>query len=146
MPVSNLRSLTLMTAVAAMAWLPAIAQTSGPGIAQPSPPAAVPGLVATINNPNLSVATVKLDHGTRAGKMIGADVYIASNDKVGDVDDLIMTDGNKVTVAVISVGGVLGLGAKLVAVPYSQLSRTGGKLMLSGVTKDQLKTMPSFEY
>lgn len=139
----NLRALTVMTAVAAMASFPTLAQTTA---TPPQPPAAVPGVVATTNNPNLSVATVKLDHGTRASKLIGADVYVTPNDKVGDVDDLIMTDGNKVTVAIISIGGVLGLGAKLVAVPYSQLSRKGDRVMLSGVSKDQFKTMPSFEY
>ena len=125
--------------ILALAASPAMAQ-------QPSEPP--PGLKATTNNPNLSVSTVKLDNGQRAGKIIGSDVYLAfnMNEKAGSVDDLILTDGNKVTVAIIGIGGVLGIGSKLVAVPYSQLKQESGKLVLTGVSRDELNGMPSFEY
>ncbi len=129
--------------ILALAGSPAMAQ-------QPAspPPGPSPGLKATTNNPNLSVSTVKLDNGERASKIIGSDVYLTSNmnEKAGSVDDLILTDGNKVTVAVIGVGGVLGIGSKLVAVPYSQLKQGSGKLVLTGVSRDELNAMPTFEY
>jgi sporulation protein YlmC with PRC-barrel domain len=97
-------------------------------------------------NPNLSVATVRLENGVRLSKIIGSAAYTDPNTQVGTVDDLIMTKDDKVVMAVISVGGVLGVGGKLVAVPFTQLSFDGGKTMLAGATKDSLNAMPNFTY
>ena len=102
-------------------------------------------MVATTNNPNLAVSAVKLENGTRTSKVIGATVRGDNDQEIGKVDDLIMTDGNKVTVVVVAVGGVLGLGAKLVAFPYDQLRLQGDRLVLPGVNKDNLNAMPSFQ-
>ena len=62
------------------------------------------------------------------------------------MDDLILTDGNKVTVAIISVGGFIGIGSKLIAVPFDQLKRNGDNFTLAGATKDAVNAMPSFQY
>lgn len=113
---------------------------------QANQPASVPGLVATTNNPNLSVASVRLENGERVSKVIGTGVNGDNNEQVGSVDDLVMTDGDKITVAVIAVGGFLGLGSKLVAVPFSQLKRDGDHFVLAGATKDSLNAMPNFVY
>ena len=50
------------------------------------------------------------------------------------------------TVAVISVGGLLGLGSKLVAVPFGQLKRDADRLVLLGATKAALNAVPNFVY
>lgn len=105
-----------------------------------------PGLVATTNNPNLAVATVKLENGTRTSKIVGASVYTDGNEKLGTVDDVILTEGDKATVAIVAIGGVLGVGSKLVALPFTQLRREADKIVLTGVTKDALAAMPSFTY
>jgi hypothetical protein len=144
-----------ITLAASLMAMPALAQQT----AQPDPnaaPAAAPGatstqanppgVVATTNNPNLAVSAVKLENGTRTSKVIGATVRGDNDQEIGKVDDLIMTDGNKVTVVVVAVGGVLGLGAKLVAFPYDQLRLQGDRLVLPGVNKDNLNAMPSFQY
>lgn len=152
----NVRSVAIMTVVAALTALPVVAQQAGqsdapPAGAAPAPePAPAPaqpgGLVATTNNPNLSVASVRLENGVRASKVIGSTVYNEQNERVGSVDDLIMTGDDKVTVAIISVGGFLGLGSKLVAVPFGQLKRDADRVVLTGATKDTLNGMPSFVY
>jgi len=152
--VLNVRSVAIMTVVAALTALPVVAQQAGqsdapPASAAPAPapaPAQPGGLVATTNNPNLSVASVRLENGVRASKVIGSTVYNEQNERVGSVDDLIMTEDDKVTVAVISVGGFLGLGSKLVAVPFGQLKRDADRVVLTGATKDTLNGMPSFVY
>jgi uncharacterized protein YrrD len=51
------------------------------------------------------VASVKLQGGSRVSKLIGSAVYNDQNEKVGSVDDLIMKDGNRIVMAVVSVGG-----------------------------------------
>lgn len=126
-----------VTMLVALALCPAAAQQAG------APPA---GVTATTNNPNLAVASVRLENGIRASRLIGATIYGEQSEAIGSVDDLVMTEGDKVTVAVVSVGGVLGLGSKLVAVPFGQLKRDADRLVLPGVTKDALNAMPSFVY
>jgi sporulation protein YlmC with PRC-barrel domain len=97
-------------------------------------------------NPNLAVASVKLENGMRLSKVIGSTVYADPNTSIGTVDDLIMTPDNQVAMAIVSVGGFLGIGSKLVAIPYDQLKSEGGKAMLPGATKDSLNGMPNFTY
>ena len=123
---------------------PVQAQTAGaPAATTP----AAQGLVPAAGNPNLSVASVRMENGQRAGKIIGAGVYGDANTQIGTVDDLMLTTDNKVALAIVSVGGLIGLGGKLVAVPFGQLQRgSDGKLMLPGATKDSLTAQPNFVY
>ena len=97
---------------------------------QPSPMAETPPPPASTANMPLKVATVKLEKGLRASKLIGTAVYNDQNTKIGSVDDLILTDEDKVVLAIISVGGFLGIGSKLVAIPYDQLHRDNDKVIL----------------
>ena len=48
--------------------------------------------------------------------------------------------------AVLSAGGLLGMGTKYVEVPYSSLILRDKKMMLPGATKDSLKALPEFKY
>jgi sporulation protein YlmC with PRC-barrel domain len=84
----------------------------------------------------------------RASKLIGASVVNDNNEKIGSVDDLIVTPSDRVLFAVISVGGFLGINGRLVAVPYSSLTvdEKGGKVTLPGATKDELTKLPAFHY
>jgi hypothetical protein len=56
-----------------------------------------------------------------AADTIGAGVRSADGDEVGEVHDLILSADAEVVTAVISVGGLLGIADKLVAVPYGDL-------------------------
>jgi sporulation protein YlmC with PRC-barrel domain len=91
------------------------------------------------------VDVVKTATGYRASKVIGETVVNDANETVGKVDDIIIgTD--KMPYAVLSVGGFLGVGTKLVVVPYDSLNTTGSKLTIPGATKDALKSLPEFKY
>jgi hypothetical protein len=59
--------------------------------------------------------------GRRASQIIGFAVHNDRDERIGAVDDLIVGPDGRISTAVLSVGGFLGLGAKLVAVPYGQL-------------------------
>jgi hypothetical protein len=51
------------------------------------------------------------------------------------------------TVAIIDVGGFLGMGAHRVAIPTSQFKEMDvKKVVLPGATKDALKGLPEFKY
>ncbi len=60
-------------------------------------------------------------HGEwRASKLVGSNVYNQLGEVIGSVDDLMLGSDGKVDQAVLSVGGFLGIGGKLVAVPFDQ--------------------------
>jgi sporulation protein YlmC with PRC-barrel domain len=59
--------------------------------------------------------------GRRSSQIAGTTVYNDRDERIGTVDDLIVGQDGRISEAVLSVGGFLGLGVKLVAVPYNQL-------------------------
>ncbi|WP_020694581.1 PRC-barrel domain-containing protein [Reyranella massiliensis] len=89
---------------------------------------------------------IKVATGYRASKVIGTSVVNDANDTVGKIDDIIIGQDGKAPFVVLSVGGFLGVGDRLVVLPYDQLRTTGGKVVLPGATKDALKALPEFKY
>jgi len=57
----------------------------------------------------------------RASKVVGLNVYNEKNENVGSINDLLMDKGGNIKAAVISVGGFLGMGARLVAIPLDKV-------------------------
>ena len=84
--------------------------------------------------------------GYRASKLIHQDVYNDKNEKIGKVDDLIVSTDGTLSVAVVNVGGLLGIAKRLVAVPVRQFAHIAPKAVLPDATKDKLKALPPFEY
>ena len=84
--------------------------------------------------------------GHRASKLIGAPVYNEQEEKVGNIDDLIIAPDRSLSFAIVSVGGFLGLGRRLVAIPVEQIRDEQGRLILPGATKEALKGLPEFQY
>jgi sporulation protein YlmC with PRC-barrel domain len=78
--------------------------------------------------------------------VLGKAVYNDKNEKIGTIDDLIITPDRSVSYAIIGAGGFLGIGRHDVAIPMSQLKEEKGKFILPGATKEALKAMPKFEY
>jgi hypothetical protein len=109
---------------------------ANPALAQGTPQTA-----AVMKVDPQSVAT-----GYRTSKVVGSTVVNEANETVGTIDDLIVTPGEKVPFAVLSVGGFLGMGTKYVVVPYSSLQVRDKKMVLPGATKDSLKALPEFKY
>jgi hypothetical protein len=79
-------------------------------------------------------------------QLLDKDVYNDKNEKVGEVEDMIVTPDKAVSYVIIGVGGFLGLDRHDVAIPAGQLKVEGGKLILAGATKETLKALPKFEY
>lgn len=92
------------------------------------------------------VDVVKVATGFRASKVIGSSVYNDAGDSVGKVDDVIIGEGGKEPFVVLSVGGFLGIGDKLVVLPYAQLKTMDRKIVMPGATKEALKDLPTFKY
>jgi len=78
--------------------------------------------------------------------LLGQPVYNEKNEKVGKVEDLIVSPSKSVSYAIIGAGGFLGVNRHDVAIPVSQFTQNEGKFLLVGASKDAIKNMPEFEY
>lgn len=92
------------------------------------------------------VDPTSLATGYRTSKVVGATVVNDANEKIGIIDDLIVTKDGSVPYAVISVGGFLGVGTKYVVVPADLLSVQTDHITLAGGSLDSLKALPDFTY
>ena len=57
----------------------------------------------------------------RASKVIGLGVYNETNERLGDINELILDKNGKVNAVVIGVGGFLGMGEHDIAVSMDKL-------------------------
>jgi hypothetical protein len=79
-------------------------------------------------------------------QILGHAVYNDSNERIGSIDDVIVTSDKTVTYAIINAGGFLAVAKHDVAVPVSKLTLVDDRLVLPGATKEVLKASPRFEY
>jgi hypothetical protein len=85
-----------------------------------------------------------------ASKLRGTTVVGSDNQKVGDVVDILLDRSGQVKAFIVGVGGVLGLGAKEVAIDLTQFrevpASNGNKAQLKvPMTKEQLTQAPDFK-
>jgi sporulation protein YlmC with PRC-barrel domain len=76
-------------------------------------------------------------------------VYDPSNNKIGEIEDVLLSPDGKVSTLIVCVGGFLGMGEKDVAVPFTAVKHTtkDGKVYLTlDTTKDVLKAAPGLKY
>lgn len=109
---------------------------SGPVWAQGTP--------QTINTKRVDV--VQLATGYRASKIEGSSVYNSNKETIGTIDDLIIGPTDPIPYLILSVGGFLGMGTHLVAVPFSSVQIVDKQMHLPGATKESLKALPEFRY
>ena len=105
----------------------------------------------------------------RGSKVVGLNVYNDANESVGSISDLLMEKSGNIKAVVIGVGGFLGIGEHLVAVPFDKIKFVSEPVAYTGAanapaantakpnpwypdhavynaTKDELKAMPEFKY
>lgn len=150
-------------------------------LAQSQAPAAQPAAPAT----TASAPMAQAGHW-RSSKLIGVNVYNDQNEKLGDINEILVDQSGKVAGVVLGVGGFLGVGEHYVMVSFDKLkwvnepvrtsstttttttTTTGANVpatttvnrpvraanekwypdhaILSGTTKDQIKSMQQFKY
>ena len=85
-----------------------------------------------------------------ASRLRGTSVLGSDNQKVGDVVDILLDKSGQVRAFIVGVGGVLGLGAKEVAIEVTGFREVpagnGSKAQLKvSMTKEQLTRAPGFK-
>lgn len=93
-------------------------------------------------------ANLKYRVDKNAAKMIGKDVVNQDGEEIGSVENMLITDTDNVQYAIVSVGGFLGIGDKLVAVPTNnlQFDKDQENVTLKNITKEALESAPGFDY
>jgi len=91
--------------------------------------------------------TQLLAPGWRASKLMRSDVRNDKDEKIGKIDDLIISPDGTLSIAVIDVGGFIGVDRHRVAIPVRQFKKLEAEnAVLPGATKEELKKLPEFEY
>jgi sporulation protein YlmC with PRC-barrel domain len=129
---------------------PAIEPSLAPPDAAPSDKMATPSAPDASATAPGSYASEQTSDEWRSTKLVGLNVYNANDEKIGDINDLILGPDGQINSAVIGVGGFLGMGEKLVAVPFSDLKfgrDANGNIRVSrSSTKEALEKAPDFKY
>jgi sporulation protein YlmC with PRC-barrel domain len=81
-----------------------------------------------------STSSTSFQGDWRASKVVGLNVYNEQNENVGSINDLLMDKSGSVKAAVISIGGFLGMGAHLVAVPYDKIKFSTEPIAYTGAS------------
>jgi len=92
---------------------------AGPAYAQTAQPADRAAPTATTTD--AAGSKMMLKGKWRASKLMGLDVYNEANEKLGDVNELILDKDGKINAVVIGVGGFLGMGEHDIAVTMDKL-------------------------
>jgi len=125
---------------------PPAAPGPSPQAPEVSPPPPAPGRSPQAPERPLGVTVTELRDVTKGWSVkrsiVGQPVYNEKDERVGSVDDIIVTRDEAVSYAIVNAGGFLGLTKHNVALPVSQFKLVNNKFVLPGVTKDNLKAMP----
>lgn len=68
-----------------------------------------------------STATQSHEGMWRASKLVGVNIYNDNNEKLGDINDLLVDKSGSIKNVVIGVGGFLGVGERYISVSFNQL-------------------------
>jgi hypothetical protein len=110
MEADMIRRFAFACAIAALSTSPTWAQSSTAPAAQPS---AAPSADKFVQSQSVNE--------WRAAKLVGVSVVGSDNKKIGQIKDVLIDHDGAAQVVVISAGGFLGVGGKLVGVPFKQM-------------------------
>ncbi|WP_063635768.1 DUF4142 domain-containing protein [Azospirillum humicireducens] len=97
--------------------------------------------------PNVASASGAAQQSTSFEQMMGKAVYGEDGGKLGDIADIILdAQSGQATQVVLDRGGILGIGAKQVALDYTLLNADGDRIVARQVTEDQVRQMAEFKY
>jgi hypothetical protein len=129
-----LRIAALAAALMAAASASVLAQTTAP---------------APNSNADAAFVTVQPQGQWLASGLLGQVITNEAGEKIGAVNDVLFDKSGRIVNVVIGVGGFLGIGEKVVAVPFSSLSFTadpqGKRVVMAPLSKARLEAAPEFQ-
>jgi hypothetical protein len=99
-----------------------------------------------VSTPIPGIDDTALAGSARASKLIGSKVDTGDT-SIGQIEDVLVSlDRASVTGVILSVGGFLGIGDKLVAVPVDQIRIGPEARFMTNLIREQLANAPAFEF
>jgi sporulation protein YlmC with PRC-barrel domain len=120
---------TVTAALASTALLATIASAQTPPATTDRPSTAAS---PSASSSSTTMSSSQLQGDWRASKVVGLSVYNDSNEKLGSINDLLMDKGGNIKAVVLGVGGFLGMGEHLVAVPLDKVKFSTEPVAYSG--------------
>ncbi|MCW0234725.1 MAG: PRC-barrel domain-containing protein, partial [Ferrovibrio sp.] len=83
----------------------------------------------------------------KGNRLIGADVTSATDEKLGDVAEVLVTTDGRVSAIIVATGGVLGVGRRKVVLPWERLrfsSRGNDLVVVADASRETLRAMPEY--
>lgn len=124
-----------------------MAANPGPGATSPAEPRTTPLAEAPATPQRDTLQTVQ-PASISSADMIGAKLYSAADESIGSVSEVVLTPDGAVDAVIVDVGGFLGIGAKSVALSFSDLDfrkdENGRLYVYTGYTQDQLESAPAY--
>ena len=145
-----LKRLLMTTAAAALVAGSAFAQAPAPDAPKTSPMQKSESMPAPGATGSRQFVTMQSADQWLATKFKGTDVIGSNNEKIGDVNDLLIDQQGRIVAYIVGVGGFLGIGQKDVALAPASFQvqpasdREELKLKLA-MTRDDLKNAPEFK-
>lgn len=106
------------------------------------PAASTPAPMAKSAKPGVDelvlVETIRLTPVNLASKIIGSAIHTADNKKVGNVNDILIGENNKIDALTVGVGGFLGIDETYLAFPMKDIKFTSDNGALK-ITTDLTK-------
>jgi sporulation protein YlmC with PRC-barrel domain len=78
----------------------------------------------------------------RASKVVGLSVYNDKNESLGSINDLLTDKNGKIVAVVIGVGGFLGVGEHLVAIPFEKVKFVNEPVAYTGAASAPAPARP----
>jgi sporulation protein YlmC with PRC-barrel domain len=110
---------TAVTGVAASALLASVAFAQTPSATTDTTTSAPAASSTTTTTTTTSEVSTK--GNWRTSKLVGLNVYNDSNESIGSINDMLTDKSGDIKAVVIGVGGFLGIGEHLVAVPLDKV-------------------------
>ena len=140
-------SAVLATAVLAQTAPPATSPTTPPAVVQPTPAMPTPS-AATPSMADPFYTTQLTAANWRSTEIVGKSVYSRQDERIGEVDELVLNAEGRVVAAVVGVGGFLGVGERKVALSFPALKMTrdsGGIAKINvDLSKETLNAAPAY--
>lgn len=78
-------------------------------------------------------------------EIVGKKVVSHQGEEIGEIEDVVVDTSSELKLAVIDVGGFLGIGEKSVAVGFDQLQLSDDGRVRSDLTRESLETQPEYD-
>jgi sporulation protein YlmC with PRC-barrel domain len=89
------------------------------------------------------------NNGITVSEYYKQSVYDTKENKIGDVNDVLLDKSGQVSAVILGVGGFLGMGEKDVAVPFNAIKITekdGNRYLVMDTSKEALQSATGYTY